>query len=63
MANPLIWIDEETQAETAPARPGPFVFKTAGETMPALGQIDTFGEGPLFTMADIYVDGGATLHA
>jgi isochorismate synthase len=52
MANPLIWIDEDAQTETAFARPIPFVLKTVGETMLALGQIGTLGEGPLSNLAD-----------
>ncbi|WP_286202940.1 isochorismate synthase [Rhizobium lusitanum] len=56
MANPLIWIDEDAQTETALARPIPFVFKTSGETMLALGQIGALGDGPLSNLADRAAD-------
>ncbi|WP_200847837.1 isochorismate synthase MenF [Rhizobium sp. 18055] len=52
MAHPLIWIDEDKQPETALARPIPFVLKTAGETMLALGQTGTLDNGPLCNLAD-----------
>ena len=51
MATPLIWIDDEAPAEIALARPIPFVCKTAGETMLALGQLATLDDGPLADLA------------
>ncbi|WP_209311942.1 isochorismate synthase [Bradyrhizobium frederickii] len=51
MPPPLIWIDEQASTETALARPIPFVMKTAGETLLALGQIATLDEGPLADLA------------
>ncbi|PJG56324.1 isochorismate synthase [Bradyrhizobium forestalis] len=56
MATPLIWIDEEVQAEPALARPIPFVFKTAGQTMLALGQLATLGDGALANLAELTSD-------
>ncbi|MBB5049579.1 isochorismate synthase [Rhodopseudomonas rhenobacensis] len=56
MATSLIWIDEEVQAEPALARPIPFVFKTAGETMLALGQIAALGDGALANLAELTTD-------
>ncbi|MVA82674.1 isochorismate synthase [Agrobacterium vitis] len=52
MAHSMIWIDEEAQTETTLARPIPFIFKTSGETILALGQIAALGEGPLDGLAD-----------
>ncbi|MCO5732808.1 isochorismate synthase MenF [Rhizobium sp. SSA_523] len=52
MAHPLIWIDESAQSETATARPIPFVLRTAGETMLALGEIATLDDGPLGSLAE-----------
>jgi isochorismate synthase len=52
MAHSMIWIDEEAPAETALARPIPFILKTSGETMLALGQIAVLDEGPIDGLAD-----------
>jgi len=46
MANPRIWIDEDAGTEQAVARQSPYILKTSGETLIALGQIATLPEGP-----------------
>lgn len=52
MANPMIWIDEDAQTQASSARQGPYVLKTAGETLLALGQSALLPQGPLSELGE-----------
>ncbi|CAN7701147.1 isochorismate synthase [Pararhizobium sp. LjRoot238] len=52
MANPMIWIDEDAQTQAPSARQVPYVLKTAGETLLALGQNALLPQGPLAELSE-----------